>query len=401
MAKFLATLTFLLIASPAAQALQTVRISLLSLFKPDAIEVRVAAGEAAIDAAGLSSEHHVTHSESIRIRVSGGRLSVARVNLHSSNQPVVLNSLRITPVGSSTLELILPGRIKRIVRGTLTVDSVTEERGRLRIVLTTGREDAVASVVAAETSERSVEALKALAVVVRTFMISHEDRHASEGFDFCDTTHCQLYRGEQDLMDARSARTVFDAVAATAGEFLSYGGLAIEGHYSAGCGGISVTPSMVWGGSERYPYKQITCRWCRASRFARWARSAGVSNILTAVSQAIGTKLSDAAQFRPETDQPGGFVRSVTIFDGDRRTSLGVDAFRRAIGLRLGWNTVLSPTFTIERSGSKFIFRGRGFGSQVGLCEAGAFAQARAGRGYRQILKYYYPQAEFGELTHD
>jgi len=401
MAKFVATLTFLLIASPAAHASQTVRISLFSLFKPDAIEVRVATGEAAIDASGLESDRRVAHSESIRIRVSGGRLNVARGNDHSSNQPVVVNSVRITPVGASTLELILPGRMKRIVRGSLIVDPVTDERGRLRIVLTTAREDAVASVVAAETSERSVEALKALAVVVRTFMISHEDRHASEGFDFCDTTHCQLYRGEQDLTGARSARTVFDAVASTTGEFLSYEGSPIEGHYSAVCGGISVTPSMVWGGTERYPYKQITCRWCRASRFARWARSAEVSNILTAVSQAIGTKLSDAAQFRPEIDQPGGFVRSVTVLDGDRRSSLGVDAFRRAIGLRLGWNTVLSPTFTIERSGSKFIFRGRGFGSQVGLCEAGAFAQARAGRGYRQILTYYYPQAEFGELTHD
>ena len=401
MAKFVAILSFFLIASPAAQASQTVRISLLSLFKPDAIEVRVATGEAVIDAPALSSDRHVGHSESIRIRVSRERLSVARGNLHSSNQPVVLNSLRITPVGSSTLELILPGRIKRIARGTLTIDPITEERGRLRIVLTTGREDAVASVVAAETSDRSVEALKALAVVVRTFMISHKDRHASEGFDFCDTTHCQLYRGEQDLTDGRFARTVFDAVSATAGEFLSYEGLPIEGHYSAVCGGISVTPSMVWGGTARYPYKQITCRWCRASRFARWARSAGASNILTAVSLAIGTKLSEAAQFRPEIDQSSGFVRAVTVIDGDRRTSIGVDAFRRAIGLRLGWNTVLSPTFTIQRSGSKFIFRGRGFGSQVGLCEAGAFAQARAGRGYRQILKYYYPQAEFGELTHD
>ena len=400
MAKFVATLSFFLIASPVAQASQTVRISLLSLFKPAAIEVRVAAGEASIDAAGLSSDRRVGHSESIRIRFSGGRLSVARGNLHSSNQPVVLNSLQITPVGASTLELIVPGKIRRIVRGILTVDPITEGRGRLRIVLTTRREDAVASVVAAETSDRSVEALKALAVVVRTFMISHEDRHASEGFDFCDTTHCQLYRGEQDLTVARSERIVF-GVAATTGEFLSYEGLPIEGHYSAVCGGISVTPSMVWGGSARYPYKQITCRWCRASRFARWARSAGASNILTAVSQAIGTKLSEAAQFRPEIDQPGGFVRSVTVLDGDRRSSLAVDAFRRAIGLRLGWNTVLSPTFTIERSGSKFIFRGRGFGSQVGLCEAGAFAQARAGRGYRQILKYYYPQAEIDLLTHD
>jgi stage II sporulation protein D len=401
MAKFVATLTFFLITAPVTYASQTVRISLLSLFKPDAIEVRVATGEAAIDAAGLSSDRHVAHGESIRIRVSGGGLSFARGNPHSSEQSIVVNAVRITPVGASTLELILPGRIKRTVRGTVAVDPATEGRGPLRIVLATGREDAVASVVAAETSERSLEALKALAVVVRTFMISHENRHASEGFDFCDTTHCQLYRGEQDLADRGSARAVFSAVTDTANEFLSYEGLAIEGHYSAACGGISATPSMVWGGSERYPYKRITCRWCRASKFFRWERSARTAHVLAAVSLAIGMKLSDAAEFRLEIDQSSGFVRSVTVLDVDRRTALGTDAFRRAIGLRLGWNTVLSPTFTVERRGPRFIFRGRGFGSQVGLCEAGAFAQAGAGRSYRQILKYYYPQAELSEMKHD
>jgi stage II sporulation protein D len=76
---------------------------------------------------------------------------------------------------------------------------------------------------------------------------------------------------------------------------------------------------------------------------------------------------------------------------------LSTDAFRRAIGLRLGWNTVLSPTFTVERRGTRFIFRGRGFGSQVGLCEEGAVAQAAAGRGYREILSFYYPGAGISE----
>jgi stage II sporulation protein D len=70
------------------------------------------------------------------------------------------------------------------------------------------------------------------------------------------------------------------------------------------------------------------------------------------------------------------------------------DEFRRAIGRSLGWNTVLSPTFTIERRGPNFIFRGRGFGSQIGLCLAGASAQAAAGRGYREILSFYYPNTE-------
>jgi stage II sporulation protein D len=58
---------------------------------------------------------------------------------------------------------------------------------------------------------------------------------------------------------------------------------------------------------------------------------------------------------------------------------------------------VLSPTFTVERRGPKFIFRGRGFGNQIGLCEAGAVAQAASGRGYRDILNFYYPGTELSE----
>src|SRR5256885_13184337 len=38
-----------------------------------------------------------------------------------------------------------------------------------------------------------------------TLFRSHPNRHAGEGFDFCDTTHCQFYRGESDLA-AETAR---------------------------------------------------------------------------------------------------------------------------------------------------------------------------------------------------
>ena len=87
-------------------------------------------------------------------------------------------------------------------------------------------------------------------------------------------------------------------------------------------------------------------------------------------------------------------MRSVVVRDRNREVRLSADEFRRAVGRRLGWSTVLSPTFEIKRRGDLFIFHGRGFGSQVGLCQAGAVAQATEGRGYREILKYYYPQAE-------
>lgn len=382
----------------------TISISLFSLFKPETLQVRIASGDnARLGAEGLETYRSIARGELIRIRLSGKSLNLVVVGSGGIIKQSVLTELvRVAPDNSGTLEISVPGKIKRTVRGVLQFDSGIGGRGPLRILLTTGREFAVASVVAAETSRRAPAALMAIAVAVRTFMRFHEGRHSSEGFDFCDTTHCQFYRGEQDLSVGALSPAISRAVARTAGEILSFEGRPIEGYYTAVCGGLSATPSMVWGGSTIYPYGRIVCRWCRHSRFSRWERSADVNQILDSVSAFIPLKLSAAAELFANVDQATGFVQSVTVSDQRERAVLGTDSFRRAIGLRLGWNTVLSPTFTVERQGMRFIFRGRGLGSQVGLCEEGAAAQAAAGRGYREILSFYYPGADVaGRASHE
>lgn len=394
----LATLALLSLPALPHAAPDTVRIGLFTLFKPETLHVRLAAGEvASVDATGLASSRSIARGELIRIRLSGDRLNIVVSGPRNGGKLMAAaTEARIVPAAGATLELVLPGKIKREVRGAVSVDAGAGGRGPLRIVLVTPRESAVASVVAAETSRRrETEALKALGVVVRTYMLSHSSRHSSQGFDFCDTTHCQLYRGEQDLSDRDAS--LANAIALTAGQVMTFQGRPVEGYYTAACGGLSATPSMVWGGSSSYPYGRIVCRWCRASRFERWERSATAADVLNAVSSFLASRLSSAAELITDCDQPSGFVRSITVRDGSKRTVLSTDAFRRAIGLRLGWNTVLSPTFTVERRASRFIFRGRGFGSQVGLCEAGAVAQADAGRSYREILSFYYPGADISE----
>jgi stage II sporulation protein D len=400
----LPTLALLFFTGSPVDGADTIRISLFTLFKPETLQVRIASGDIAVlDAAGLASDRTIARGELIRIRLSGNHLNlVVGSSPGVIKESVVTDVARIVPNDSATLELILPGKIRRTVRGTVSVDAGIGGRGPLRILLTTGRESAVASVVAAETSRREPEGLMAIAVVVRTFMLSHAGRHASEGFDFCDTTHCQLYRGEQDLSDSVASPAVSRAVARTARQVLSFEGQPVEGYYTAACGGLSATPSMVWGGGSRYPYRRTVCRWCQASRFSRWERSADANHVLDSLSAFIASKLSLETELITDCDQPSGFVQSVTLRDGSKRVVLSTDAFRRAIGLGLGWSTVLSPTFTVERRGSRFIFRGRGFGSQVGLCEAGAVAQAAAGRGYREILRFYYPSADISEQsTHE
>ena len=390
---FLAIPALLFLTALPVHGRDTVRISLLGLFKPESLQVRISSGQSALlETAGLSGNRSLTPGEIIGIRLSANRLNVVVWNsVGTLKHSVDTNAARIVPDGAATLEVILPGKSSRVVRGTVSVDRGIGGRGPLRIVLTTARESAVTSVVAAETSHREAEAMMAIAVAVRTFMASHPGRHSSEGFDFCDTTHCQLYRGEQDLSGNADGPAVSASVARTAGEILSFKGRSIEGFYTASCGGLSATPSMVWGGISSYPYTRIPCRWCHSSRYMNWERSADANRILGALSAFIGSKLSSETALILDPDPQSGFVQSVTVRDGGKRVLLSTDSFRRAIGLRLGWRTVMSFTFTVERRRSRFIFSGRGFGSQVGLCVEGAVAQAASGRGYRDILSFYFP----------
>src|ERR1044072_6269503 len=401
MPNIIAIFALLALTAPAIERADTVRISLFTLFKPQVCEARIATGDAAmLDTGGISGNQTIAPGQLIRITLSGNHLNIALSDsfgrIHKSFNAM---EARITPGASTTIELILPGKMKRAVRGRLS--AAASERA-LKIILTTDRESAVASVTAAEIgSNREPETAKALSVVVRTFMLSHEGRHADEGFDFCDTTHCQFYRGESDLSAELASPVIASSVSAVEGQHLSFDHKPIESYFTAVCGGRSVTPEMVWGGAsdKGYQYHRVICRWCRASPYANWRRSASEASALNALSIAVGFKLSHAALILTDNDEADGFARSVIINDAGRQVKMSADEFRRAIGRKLGWNRVLSPTFTIERHGRSIIFRGRGFGSQVGLCLAGAVAQAKAGRSYQEILKFYYPQTEIRDRS--
>src|SRR6185437_1256675 len=66
----------------------------------------------------------------------------------------------------------------------------------------------------------------------RTYTVRTLGEFNDEGYDICATPRCQVYRGmesEDPLTD--------QAVAATAGQILVYGGEPIDALYSSTCGG--------------------------------------------------------------------------------------------------------------------------------------------------------------------
>ncbi|MEM9291381.1 MAG: SpoIID/LytB domain-containing protein [Acidobacteriota bacterium] len=73
-------------------------------------------------------------------------------------------------------------------------------------------------------------------------------------------------------------------------------------------------------------------------------------------------------------------------------------------GLEVRWTLDVPETFftvtrlTPEGGAAGWLFRGRGWGHGVGLCQEGAFGMARRGHEYREILEHYYLGARLGRL---
>jgi peptidoglycan hydrolase-like amidase len=149
----------------------------------------------------------------------------------------------------------VPGGIHREYIGKLEVQRLGY---RLQAIVEMDRETAVASIVDAEgTPGMPFEARKAQAVVTRSYLAGAHNRH--EGFDFCDTEHCQLLKGPPPADGAASR-----AAAATRGQVLTYHGEVVAALYSANCGGHTKSLAQSsWMGAALpqpgYPYYSVVC----------------------------------------------------------------------------------------------------------------------------------------------
>lgn len=146
--------------------------------------------------------------------------------------------------------LSVPGKIRREFHGRL---EIREHDGWLLAIVTMDRETAVASIVAAESPPSApLEARKAQAVVARSFLIASRSRH--EGFDFCDTTHCQFLR-EAPAAGSLAAK----ATEETKDLVVAYQGRTTAALYSANCGGKTRTLEEAGWNAEAYPYFAVEC----------------------------------------------------------------------------------------------------------------------------------------------
>jgi stage II sporulation protein D len=247
----------------------------------------------------------------------------------------------------------------------------------------------VAAVLAKESGNfRSDEALKAMAVAVRSYALHFRGRHQREGFDFCDTTHCQALQSKGVPPRLRNAAEQ------TAGELIWYDRAPAAAYYHADCGGSTEAAQHVWGAGEPYLKQQVD-RFCRRNGSGEW-NSAYSKQLVRSVLDEQGLETPEDLESMEVVQRTPSGRAARLLLHGEGAVIVKAGAFRNAMQRGLGWKSVPSGSFTVDQDSYRFFFSGRGAGHAVGLCQAGADSMGLAGNTYREILANYYPGTVVG-----
>jgi stage II sporulation protein D len=348
------------------------------------------------------------HAPRIQIHyLPGGRLRITGANINSTNGesrslPI---RIKIDADNEAVIEARVNGAMSRKFGAHLIVRA-GKERGALVPLESIAFEDYVAGVVATEASqETEIEALRAQAIVVRSYAIASLEslggKHANEGFSFCSSTHCERYTGRfsHDLAGR--------ATEETRGQVLAVGEREprlLRALFHACCGGHTTDARELWPGSSNQPGTVgASDQACAAPDHRSWARTFKSRDVFSALE-----KDRRLWQEKEEESIPSS-IRSISVEQGQasdvRATRIRIEDehgrvslmhsanFTVAIGRSLGWNACPSPPLNIRKEGEQIIISGRGFGHGAGLCQHGAHEMALGGKTSKDIIAHFFPGA--------
>ena len=298
--------------------------------------------------------------------------------------PLMLAALfqKTPPVPEAESESISPAPVSR-ESDPETVLTVVNRAGNLQQL--TLREYLVGVVLAEMPADFEPEALKAQAVVARTYTRKRmEGSKHGEAAVCMDPGCCQGWRSGEDYLEAggreQSLNKVRSAVIETDGLVLRWEGRLIDATYFSCSGGTTEDAVAVWGQDVPYlqsvesPGEEDAPRFTDSVSFypAEFAGKLGLSS-----------EGAPDGWFGTVTYTDGGGVETMVI----RGKTFTGTQLRSRLGLR-------STAFEIAVSEKAITITTRGFGHRVGMSQYGAQAMAQSGSTYGEILAHYYTGTE-------
>ncbi len=261
-------------------------------------------------------------------------------------------------------------------------------------------DDYLCNVVSAEMpADYELEALKAQAIVARTYTIYKVQNKKHENADICDdSTCCQAWVSKENRLERweetkreKNWNKIQQCVNETKGKIITYNNQPINAFFHANSGGTTELPVNVWGGSG-LPYLQVVQT---AGEEGYTQYSSEVDLTQEELINKLKTKYEDI-QIDFNNDEDVKIIehtdsnRVKTVKFGNHELS-GVET-RTLLGLK-------STNFEIKKENNQIKFLVKGYGHGVGMSQTGANTMAKQGNNCEEIIKHFYVGIEIKDIN--
>ena len=298
--------------------------------------------------------------------------------------------------------------------GTLSVEP--NSYGTYTVINSVDLESYIRGVVPYELSANPpFEAIKAQAVIARTYVLKNRHRFAIDGYELCATPNCQVYRGIGGLTPIMDK-----AVRQTKGQTISYQGQLVDALYTSSNGGRTANYTDLWQGIDRpylrsifdTPLKIPQLNFARLDQEQdvrqflgstpllneaswpgfRWKRTYSNQGLMNSFLENLSSVGISAPPFttiqsiQVTQRSSSGRVLALEVQTDSAKFTLGKDAIVAVI------DKLPSSLFFVDRTPEgSFVFTGGGWGHGIGLSQYGAYTLANQGWNYQKILQFYFP----------
>lgn len=260
-------------------------------------------------------------------------------------------------------------------------------------------EDYLVHVVSAEMpADFEPEALKAQAIVARTYTMYKTKNPKHDNADICDDSSCcqawiskekRFERWEDDKAQANWDKIV-KCVNDTKGKIITYNNEPINAFFHANSGGTTEIPGEVWGGSN-LPYLQVVTT-DGEEGYTQYSSEVALKydELLNKLKDrytdiTIDFNNNDDIKILEYTES--GRVKTIKF--GNHNLS-GVET-RTLLGLK-------STNFQFEKKDGLITFNVKGYGHGVGMSQTGADSLAKDGKNAEEIVKHFYKDVEISSI---
>lgn len=264
-------------------------------------------------------------------------------------------------------------------------------KGQLDVINEISVEDYLKGVIPFEANPLwAIESLKAQVVAARSYAFFKMLERVNEPYDVTSGIYSQVYMGKR----IENPKTN-EAIEATRGEILTYRDKAFPGYFHSTCGGRTTRADLVWNVKKLEPLVGVECKFCKKSPHARWEASFAPAEIKEGMAKKGGIPVREVKSVKLDKIDEAGRAHLILIGSTWGERKVDADAFRIWMGPgKLKSNLITRISFI----DGEFVFKGRGWGHGVGMCQYGMKYLGELGYDYHEILGYYYPGAQIMKL---